>query len=188
MPKRHVSWAITIITRHHPLSLTNATWGGFFFYSGQPCCSIFFFNRLHRLVQASQATTTAMSTPDNISIAMSPPTCWGRQEWIPGLGDSRRTASRVLAEFLRDIAIEKETIARFVKPDAAIREILTAEVDHNDDHTPPSPLDDKPAYINAQEMRLLGYNTRVNYNVSPPPLAHKSDVGWSFSFYSGQPP
>ena len=43
--------------------------------------------------------------------------------------DSRKETAKT-AKFLRDMAIEKETITQFVKPDAAIREILTVEVDH----------------------------------------------------------
>ena len=42
---------------------------------------------------------------------------------------SRKETAKT-AKFLRDMAIEKETITQFVKPDAAIREILTVEVDH----------------------------------------------------------
>lgn len=42
---------------------------------------------------------------------------------------SRKETAKT-AKFLKDMAIEKETITQFVKPDAAIREILTVEVDH----------------------------------------------------------
>ena len=42
---------------------------------------------------------------------------------------SRKETAKT-AKFLRDMAIEKETITQFVKPDAAIREILTVEVDN----------------------------------------------------------
>ena len=35
-----------------------------------------------------------------------------------------------MAKFIRDLAIEKETITQFVKPDSAVREILTEEVNN----------------------------------------------------------
>lgn len=37
------------------------------------------------------------------------------------------------AKFIRDMAIEKETITQFVKPDSVTREILQSEVEHCDD-------------------------------------------------------
>ena len=42
---------------------------------------------------------------------------------------SRKETAKT-AKFLRDMAIEKETITQFVKPDAAIREILTEEANN----------------------------------------------------------